>query len=251
MSLNLEMQVIFQLKLSLIADKIRHMLSIEHQEFLRENTLFSEFSDTEFTKISAQVSLCKATDQQFIFKQDQVARNFFLLVEGKIKLAFLSPNGSEKVVDVIRPGHSFAEAIMFFERKKYPLNANSLGHSKVLCINVDNYLKMLEVSPKSCFRIMGKLSQRLHWATGEIGRLVLHDGKYRLIKFLLANARQVEKSNSVHLFVSKNILASQLSIKPETLSRILKELSKQGLIEVNNSHILLLRPLELESLVNI
>jgi Mn-dependent DtxR family transcriptional regulator len=67
----------------------------------------------------------------------------------------------------------------------------------------------------------------------------------------LANARQVEKSNSVHLFVSKNILASQLSIKPETLSRILKELSKQGLIEVNNSHILLLRPLELESLVNI
>ncbi len=78
MSLNLEIQVIFQLKLSLIADKIRHMLSVKHQEFLRENTLFSEFSDTEFTKISAQVSLCKATDQQFIFKQDQIARNFFL-----------------------------------------------------------------------------------------------------------------------------------------------------------------------------
>jgi hypothetical protein len=46
------------------------------------------------------------------------------------------------------------------------------------------------------FQVAGKLSQRLHWATREINHLVLHDGKYRLIRFLLANAK---RSNDVDL----------------------------------------------------
>ncbi|VVM24710.1 hypothetical protein BSPWISOXPB_258 [uncultured Gammaproteobacteria bacterium] len=76
--------------------------------------------------------------------------------------------------------------------------------------------------------------------------MVLHDGKYRLIRFLLANAK---RSNDVDLSVAKNILASQLSIKPETLSRILKELSKQGLITVDSDHIMLLKVAELKNII--
>jgi CRP-like cAMP-binding protein len=200
----------------------------------------------ELTQITQASVFVRVASQQRLFEQGQTAKDFFLLVDGKIKLAFLSSEGFEKVVDVIHPGYSFAEAVMFFRQKKYPLNATALEHSKVLRINIDCYLKILESSPKSCFKVMGKLSQRLHWATREINHLVLHDGKYRLIRFLLANAK---RSNDVDLSVAKNILASQLSIKPETLSRILKELSKQGLITVDSDHIVLLKVAELKNII--
>lgn len=223
------------------------MLNIEHQKLLRTNVLFAGFTDAEFAKISTQTSPCEIAQQQYLFEQGQAARDFFLLVEGKIKLVFLSPAGREKVVDVIQPGYSFAEAVMFFKQRKYPVSASALEPSTVLRINADNYLKALEKSPKACFEIMGKLSQRLHWAMSEINHLVLYDGTYRLIKFLLE--KQAKKSNNVHLSIAKNILASQLSIKPETLSRILKELSAQRLIEVNNNDIVLLKPLELADII--
>ncbi|CAB5504990.1 hypothetical protein AZO1586I_1375 [Bathymodiolus thermophilus thioautotrophic gill symbiont] len=222
------------------------MLSAEYQKILQENTLFSEFTENELAQISRFSAFVEVDNQQRLFEQGQVAKDFFLLISGKMKLAFLSVEGFEKVVDVIKPGHSFAEAVMFFKHKKYPLSASALGRSKVLRINIECYLKILEASPKSCFKIMGKLSQRLHWATSEINHLVLHDGKYRLIKFLLASAKI---SNNVDLPIAKNILASQLSIKPETLSRTLKELSEQGLIVVDNSHIVLLKPSELEDII--
>jgi len=227
------------------------MLSEQHQKFLRTNILFSEFTDSEFLQASKMASLSEVTDQQYLFEQGQVARDFFLLIDGKIKLAFLSAEGGEKVVNIVQTGASFAEAPMFFKQRKYPVSASALGDSKVLRVNADNYLKALEKSPKSCFSVMGKLSQRLHWAMSEINHLVLHDGKYRLINFLLTNALQQKgKPSNVDLFVPKNILASQLSIKPETLSRILKELSEQNLIKVKNKHIALLKPLELKNIIN-
>ncbi len=227
------------------------MLNLEHQKILQTSILFSEFTNTEFKKSILQVSLCKVLNRHLLFAQNQIAKDFFLLLKGRIKLSFLSPEGNEKVIKVILPKHGFAEAIMFFKQRKYHLNATALGDSKVLRINADNYLKILKASPKSCFRIMGKLSQRLQWASGEIERMALYNGKYRLIKFLLANTRQTETSNSVHLSFPKNILASQLSIKAETLSRLFNELSKQGLIKINNNDIILLKPNQLESIIGI
>ncbi|VVM26190.1 hypothetical protein BSPWISOXPB_1748 [uncultured Gammaproteobacteria bacterium] len=59
----------------------------------------------------------------------------------------MSSEGFEKVVDVIHPGHSFAEAVMFLGKKRYPLNATALGYSKVLRINIDCYLKYWNPRP--------------------------------------------------------------------------------------------------------
>ncbi len=227
------------------------MLSAEYQELLQVNILFADFTQSEFAQVCTKTTFCELKDQQHLFEQGQAAEDFFLLVNGKIKLAFLSLEGNEKVVDVINPGHSFGEAVMFFGKQKYPLNASALEKSGVLRINAENYLSVLKTSPKSCFRVMGKLSQRLHWATAEINNLSLHDSKYRLIKFLLNNtSKKTSKLANVQLLIPKHILASQLSIKPETLSRMFKDLSEQGLIEVHNNHISLLKPLELKSIIS-
>ncbi len=218
------------------------------QDDLKKADLFSGFSTSELVQIGGHSSYQILEKNQTLFQQGQEATDFFLNIQGQIKLAFLSEKGDEKVMPIINKGQSFAEAIMFLDNKRYPLNATALLSSVVLRINMQCYLGILEKSPKACFKIMGKLSQRLHWAVNEINNLTLYDGTCRLVNFLLNYRQKGDKTAGIFLSVSKQILASQLAIQPETLSRILKKLSKEGLIEINKNYINLLDVDKLQAL---
>ncbi len=98
---------------------------------------------------------------------------------------------------------------------------------------------------------MGKLSQRLQWSVNEINKLALYNSTYRLVSFLLNQAFKDGKLVDIHLPTSKQILASQLTISPETLSRILQKLSKKGLIKIDKNCISLLKTTELKQLIGI
>ncbi len=226
------------------------MLTLKQQEILKQNDLFTDFNEAELAQIIAKTSYHELKKKQHFFVEGQPARHFFLAIYGSIKLSFLSPRGDEKVMDIIGAGNTFAEAVMFLNEKTYPVSATALKDSGVLQIDAQGYLNILEKSPKACFKIMARLSKRLHWSLTEIKSLSLHDGTYRLLKFLLNNAQQTGKTTQIDLLVTKNILASQLSVQPETLSRILNKLSNDGLLSVNNNRITLLRPVELKNIVS-
>ncbi|SFV87664.1 Nitric oxide-responding transcriptional regulator Dnr (Crp/Fnr family) [hydrothermal vent metagenome] len=221
----------------------------DKQQDLKKAHLFSEFNTVELAQIAVHSSYQVLEKNQTLFQQGQIATNFFLNIHGQIKLAFLSAQGDEKVMETINEGQSFAEAIMFLGTKQYPLNATALTPSVILCINAQCYLDVLEKSPKACFKIMGKLSYRLHWAMSEINNLSLHNGTYRLVSFLLNSMPHNDKLGNIHLPISKQILASKLAIQPETLSRILKKLAAQGLLEVDKNYINLLDIPKLQQLI--
>lgn len=212
----------------------------DKQQDLKKAPLFSEFNAVELAQIGGCSDYQVLEKNQILFQQGQMATNFFLNIHGQIKLAFLSAQGDEKIMDTIHQGQSFAEAIMFLGEKQYPLNATALIPSVILCINAQCYLDILEKSPRACFKIMGKLSHRLHWAMSEINHLTLHNGTYRLVSFLLNIEQNDDKLGNIYLPISKQMLASKLAIQPETLSRILKKLTEEGLLKVDKNHISLL-----------
>ncbi|WP_428095718.1 Crp/Fnr family transcriptional regulator [Candidatus Thioglobus sp.] len=219
------------------------------QQNLKKDNLFSAFSESELAQISEFSSYQVLAKGQILFAQGQAATDFFLNIDGQIKLAFSSVQGGEKVMNVINKGQSFAEAIMFLDNKRYPLSATALIPSTVLRIDAQCYLGILKKSPEICFKIMGKLSHRLHWMMSEINNLTLHDSTYRLVNFLLNHAHQDNKSATIRLSISKQILASQLAIQPETLSRIFKKLSGAGLLKVDKNYIHLLEVSKLQQLI--
>lgn len=224
----------------------------DKQQILKENNLFTGLSESELMQISEHSRYKILLKNNLLFQHGQEATDFFINIEGKIKLFFLSLQGDEKVMSVINPKQSFAEAIMFLKNKQYPLNAVALtSNTTVLCINAQCYLDILGKSPEACFRIMGKLSQHLHSLVSEVNNLTLHDSTHRLVNFLLNHAYQDGELINVHLSVSKQILASQLAIQPETLSRILKNLSQEGLLKIDKNNITLIEVRRLQQLTEL
>jgi len=228
------------------------LLETTLQDPMRACPLFKGLTNQEFSNIVEKTTLCELEMDDMLFRQQDKATDFFLLISGKVKLSLLSFEGTEKVVDIINPGTTFAEAIIFSGVPGYPVNATALAHSKILKINAEAYIKILESSPKTCFNVMATLSLRLHNLLGEIDRLSLHNATYRLISFLLEGIpdENIERSE-INLSIPKHVVASRISVTPETLSRTLKRLCQEGLLEVHDSHIVLINPVELRRLVSI
>jgi len=222
------------------------------QNAMRICPLFRDLTQEEFLKVIEHISICDLSMDDMLFRQQDPAKDFFLLVSGKMKLSLLSFEGTEKVVDIINPGVSFAEAVIFSGIPGYPVNATALANSKAIRINANAYMKILEGSPKTCFKVMATLSLRLHNLIGEIDRLSLHNATYRLISFLLEGIPdEMNDRSEINLSIPKHVVASRISVTPETLSRTLKRLCQEGLLEVHDSHIVLVNPIELRRLVSI
>jgi CRP-like cAMP-binding protein len=208
------------------------------QSILRNVGHFAALDETQMASIAAATRLVKLGENESLFQHGQPAEDFFLVLQGQIKLFRLSEGGDEKVIEIITPGRLFAEAVMFMERQVYPVNAEAVQASELLAISTRVFTRLLRESVDTCFRVMGVMSQRLHRHLNEIDSLTLHNATYRLVSYLLNEAAHSNRDQpSLQLNTPKHVVASRLSIQPETLSRILSRLSKQSLIEVRGSHI--------------
>ncbi len=205
---------------------------------LRQLYLFAGLTDQELAQIKQGIRQIKLQEGEYLFKHGQQAERFFMLKEGHIKLLRLSFDGGEKVFEVISPGQTFAEAIMFMPNAIYPVTAQAINNSLLLGFENKALIEILKKSSDTCFQIMFHMSKRLHMWINEIDHLTLQNATYRLLNYLLYQIpEEHKKAYEINFQIPKHVIASRLSMTPETFSRILKCLNKEGLIKVKGKMI--------------
>ncbi len=206
---------------------------------LRRAYLFAEMSEPHLQTLVQGMHDIHLEAGGGLFRQGQPAERFFFLREGLIKLFRLSPEGDEKIIEIMRPGETFAEAVMFMGANgRYPVNAEAVNESRIYAFDQKTFLNLLRESGDATFGLLGAMSRRLHMLVNQIESLTLQNATYRLVAYLLEEIpRDVKTSPEVQLTTPKGVIASRLAIQPETLSRILAKLRQSGLIEVHGNHI--------------
>lgn len=209
-------------------------------DFMRRSVLFHELDEQQLDTIVRNTRLMHLDEGQVLFEQQRPAQEIFMLRSGQIKLARISPEGHEKVIDLISPGNTFAEAIMFSKAPAYPVTATALLESEVLCFDTGTYAGILHQSTDACFAVMAQMSRRLHWQIAEIDRLTLHNATFRVVSYLLDQIPSTDLDTSrVQLNTPKHVIASRLSMTPETLSRTFSKLCRDGLIDIGENSVAL------------
>jgi CRP-like cAMP-binding protein len=201
---------------------------------IRTHHLFVGLGPAQFQRILATSHTEEVEAGRILFDRGQPAQYFFIVVDGQVNLVLYSKAGEEKIIDILGPGQSFAEAVMFMEGGAYPVSAVAAVKSHVARFSNREYIAMLRESPDTCLRMLGHLSQRLHVRLREIEYLTLESATHRLVRML--ESRLPPDSDGpaeIHLHESRQEIASRLSMKPETLSRILRTLSDNGAIVVH------------------
>jgi len=200
--------------------------------FLANLPLFKETAAEEIERIAQGTRALHLTRGEILFHRGDPCEGFHLVVYGQVKLAITSPQGADKVVEVIGPGMSFGEAVMFLE-KPYPVYAQTLADSLLLHVSKSVVFAEIERNPGFSRRLLGGLSRRLHGLVSDVEAYSLRSGAQRVIGYLLRDVQVSDAAGGeVTLPISKGVIASRLNLTPQHFSRILHELTAQGLIAV-------------------
>lgn len=216
---------------------------------LRTGLLLSGLTSEQLERVARRASRVRLGQGRILFSQGDAADRFYLVLKGQIQLFRLSPEGAEKVIEIVAPGQTFAEALMFMNAPRYPVCAAALGPVELIGIDARDFSRMLRESVDTCFVLLGALSRRLRGLIGEIDNLTLHTATSRVARYLLM--KLPAEHRALELDVRKGVLASRLSIKPETFSRVEKSLGDQGVIEVHGSHVTILDQQALEEIAKL
>jgi len=124
----------------------------------------------------------------------------------------------------------------------YAQDARVLEKATVLFLPVAPLRPLLAREPALQQALMQALAQQVHRLTAATQELMHKGAEKRLAAWLLQHKRQgaVNGSALVQLSERKRDIAAQLAIAPETLSRMMRELKRKGLIEVQGYRVQLL-----------
>lgn len=204
--------------------------------------LFSDLSSTELQRVALGCQLRRLARGDMVFHVGEPCNAFHVTVIGQVKLFALSPSGQEKVIELVGPGNSFAEALMFTDRP-YIISAQALTDTLLLTISKEAVLAEIARDSRFALRMLAGISRRLHGLVNDVEAYALHSGVQRVIGYLLREVAFDETEGAsgaarntaviVSLPVSKATIASRLSLTPEYFSRVLRELESAGLIAVD------------------
>ena len=202
---------------------------------LKQSHLFSSLTELQLERVYRHSRIVRLEENQLLFAQGEEVAYFYLVLSGRIKLFRVSAEGQEKIIEIVPQGGVFAEALMFMDQPSYPVSAAALANTVVVGIDARDFKAMLWDSVDTCLLLLGDMSFRLRKLVHEIDTLTLHSGTCRVANYLLQH--MPEDRECFELEIAKSVIAARLSVKPETFSRIIKNLREQGILSIDGTRI--------------
>ena len=224
--------------------------AIDNLTYLTVLDLFHGLDRIVLDRIAGGTMRVALRKGEHAFRCGDRCEGFHAVIYGQLKLGVVAPNGSEKVVSVLRSGQTVGRSTMF-SGLRYPVYAMALSDTLLLHVSREAISDELDRTPQLAHRMLAGLGHEVIGLLSEVESFSLRNGMQRLVAFLLGggDGREVAGPSEVHLDIRKTDLASMLNITPEHLSRCLAELANARLILVKGPHITLLEPDRLRAIL--
>lgn len=172
-----------------------------------------------------------------VFWEGDVEPNLFYLQYGSLKVLKVSPDGREQVLRFIDAGEIFNE-IGILAKKPSPATAMALEESGIWLLPRHALEEIVLAHPQAAMQIIENMADKIINLVTLAADLSLKTVEARFAQLLLEQAEGdvIERRR----WTNQTELASRLGTVPDVLSRVIRELTKAGLIEMNKHHIRIL-----------
>jgi CRP-like cAMP-binding protein len=164
---------------------------------------------------------------EILFLRGEPAENFFMVLDGWVKLIRQTEDGHESIIGVFAKGETFAEAAMF-DQKGYPVSAMAVENSRLLVIPSGTFMQEFRSNPEYAVNVVASMSRHMRSLVRQVEQLSVTSSTERLARFIVQLCPTSTGSVEVRLPVEKSLVAGRLGMQPETLSRALAKLRKVG-----------------------
>ncbi|RPH62359.1 MAG: hypothetical protein EHM83_11660 [Burkholderiales bacterium] len=186
-----------------------------------------------------------------ICTQGQVLPGLFAVAYGAVKLSLRRPDRDDRVLRLARDGDTFFDAAALLGRS-CPTDAVALADSLLIVIPTDTVYRLIDFDPKFARIVVAMLAERALGYLSVVAETRTCTGAQRVASCLESLAEPVDGADVwlVRLPAAKKVLASQLGMTKESLSRHLRDLSDSGVIAVAGREITVLDRARLLTIVH-
>ncbi len=213
---------------------------------LRRCALFAGLSSHDLNAI-ASITVPKFLARgEYLFLENAPMDGFYVVQTGAIKLHRMNLKGHEQVFHIFRPTETFGEEMILCDAG-YPADATAAEKSQVLLVQKREFLALLKTQRELAFCLLRSAGQRVGSLMRLLEDLTLKDASTRLVSWLIEHCAEPDSDEPrrVEIEMTKHLLAQELGLASETLSRTLNKLRTEELIDVQGRSVVLLCPVRL------
>jgi len=175
-----------------------------------------------------------------LFLEGDPAEQFFVVVEGWVKVYKGHPEGDRQIVLHLEgPGSPLAEVAVFLDEARYPASAEAATPARVLAVPKATFLELLEAEPAVARGALRYLARRQRALIRLLAKLTFQDVLERLVGYLV---ERLEAEGQGFELPTNAELAALLGTVPEIVSRKLWKLYREGLIELDGRRVVVTEP---------
>lgn len=206
------------------------------RQIIADSALFNALDAGQITQIASGSALSVVQPNTTVVDHGDVAGGVFWIASGQVKIAVNTKGGQEKIIDILGPQNWFGLSEMMLDRPHLAA-VTTTERSTLLHTGRDTLLRVAQDNFSFSREIMRSIGGQAYGLVRDIESYA-QTPKRRLAEYLLRQSRR--ETNEVRLVANKGLIASRLSMTQETLSRLFRDFTVNGLISVAGRQIKIL-----------
>ncbi|MFQ5790460.1 MAG: Crp/Fnr family transcriptional regulator [Acidobacteriota bacterium] len=179
------------------------------------------------------------------FRQGQEAKSFFVVIDGRVKVSQVTPEGHQIVVRYAGSGEMFG-CVPLYGGKEYPATATAVTRCEALAWDRPAVDRLMERYPRIAINALELLGEELTQVRSRYQELATERVERRVARALLRLVSQAGKKVKggvlIEFPLSRQDLAELTGTTLHTVSRILSGWQQMGIIESGRRRIVIRKP---------
>ena len=222
----------------------------EYTKLLSNVSYFKNLSPSELLRIINSGQLKRFRKDKYIYFKAEPASGMFVLFSGKVHLCNYGCDGQSQIFSTIEPVTMFNE-VTAIDGGPNPATALAVKDCLTWNIGYEDFENLVKKFPDPVvgLAMMRVLAGRTRELIDLCGDLTFRTVVSRCAKLILELSHKGTKGIDRHEFPLAD-LSALLATAPESVSRSLSWLDKQGFIATDRTHITVIKPEELQKIVS-
>ena len=200
---------------------------------------FNVLSQEEHDFLFSNSVLVKFDKQEMIYKQGGLVSSILMVESGLVKV-FIENENNLLVLKIVTAGNLLGLTSLSEKNNTYHYNAMAYVDSVIRQIDINAFRKVVKQNATFAKEIIDMLNSNSIQINGRFFCLSHKQSFGRLADILLCLSERVFKEQEFELPLSRKELAELTGLQPETVIRLLKQFTTDGLIKIDGKRMSIL-----------
>lgn len=211
-------------------------------QFLERYSLFEGLSAGEIRFLASHMQFQVKKRFSLIYGQGESARTMYFLVKGSVKLVNRVEEGKELIKEVLSPVTFFGEDMILGVNRRREQAQAMKEEVHLLALDAQIMQRVLQTKPMLSVALLQHQALRLQNAENQLSSLVFKDARTRIVDFIRDTTRDQGRQVGFEMLLKHSLthqdIANITHTSRQTVTLVLNELRKNGLIHFNRGRIL-------------